>query len=108
MVTARHDTKIECFLFKNCMLQRVLLDLVTSFRSSPVDYSGRAVFLPPGRRDKLVVFFGAILTLAMLFCAMRISRILRIDGAKRQSMTSVGEVTAEEGTDKLFFPAKLD
>jgi hypothetical protein len=26
----------------------------------------------------------------------------RVDGAKRQSMTSVGEVTAEEGREKFF------
>jgi hypothetical protein len=32
-------------------------------------------------------------------CTMRIFRG-RIDGAKRQSMTSVGEVTAEEGRGK--------
>jgi hypothetical protein len=35
----------------------------------------------------------------MLFCAMRI--FAGVDGANRQSMTSVSEVTAEEGREKF-------
>jgi hypothetical protein len=30
----------------------------------------------------------------------------RVDGVKRQSMTSVGEVTAEEGREKFCAPSR--
>jgi hypothetical protein len=68
------------------MLRDAEVDLVSSFRSSSVDCSGGAVFFLPSRgRVELVVF-------AAMSCTMRILRILRIDGAKCQSMKSVGDV----------------
>jgi hypothetical protein len=35
-------------------------------------------------------------------CSVLCGFLRRVDGAKRQSMTSVGEVTAEEGREKLL------
>jgi hypothetical protein len=42
----------------------------------------------------------------LLRCLVRIFRG-RIDGAQRQSMTSVGAVTAEEGREKFLSRARL-
>jgi hypothetical protein len=61
--------------------------LVSAFRSSPVDCSGSTFFfLHVGGSNYCLV--------AAMSCADFRGRI---DGAKRQSMTSVGEMTAEEG-----------
>jgi hypothetical protein len=75
-VTARLDTRIEWFLFTKCMLLLLMsLPESTCLGCLYLLLSSRLLWLrrrPPRGRDEHVVFFGAMLTRAMLFCAMRI------------------------------------
>jgi hypothetical protein len=106
VVTARFDTRIRCFFFffqnacfcYQCLSQRVL-DLVSSIRSSPVDCFGWAVVLHVGGTSML----SFLVQCWPVQCCSVLCRFLRrVDGAKRLSMTSVGEVTAKEGREKFF------
>jgi hypothetical protein len=78
--------------------QRVLV-LVASIRPFPVDCYGCAVVLHVGGTSMLsfLVQCGPVRCCSVLCGFLR-----RVDGAKRQSMTSVGEVTAEEGREKFL------
>jgi hypothetical protein len=69
--------------------------LVASVRSSPVDCCGCAVVLHVGGSS-------CCLVAAILCCAMQIFAEDRWRRANRQSMMSVGEVTAEEGRYKFL------
>jgi hypothetical protein len=95
VVTARLDTRIEWFLSTKCMLLLLmsLPDLVASICSSPVYCCGCAVVLDVGGTSMLSFL---VQCLPVRCCSVLCGFSRRVDVAKRQSMTSVGEVTAEE------------
>jgi hypothetical protein len=66
---------------------------VAAFRSSPVDCSSIVVVLKRGRVELLSSCYNVLCNAD--FCG-------RIDGAKRQNMTSVGEVTTTVWRENVF------
>jgi hypothetical protein len=92
------------FLFTICMLllPMSLPESTWLGRLYPL-LSSRLLWLrryPPRGRDEHVVFL--VLCWPVRCCSVLCGFLRRVDGAKHQSMTSVGEVTAEEGREKFL------
>jgi hypothetical protein len=79
---------------------REYFDLVASIRSTPVDFCGCAVVLLHVGGMSMLSFSGQCWPVRC--CYVLCGFLLRVDGAKRQTKTSVGEVTAEEGREKFL------
>jgi hypothetical protein len=95
----RVDFVYEMHVTVTNVSHREYSDLVASIRSSPVDRCGCAVVLHVGGTSMLS-FSGQCWPVQC--CSVLCGFLQRVDGAKRQTMTSVGEVTAEEGREKFL------